>query len=134
MVTIFGIKHCDTVKKALKWLERENVTHQFHDFRKDGLDEDLVDHFLTGLGYSSLINTRGTTWRKLFNEQKADLNAAKARNLMLTNDAIIKRPVWLFEDGAMRIGFSKKEQDSIAEKLQVKSLTGVSVAEFIEQK
>ena len=64
MITLFGIKNCDTVKKALKWLNRENVAYQFHDFRKDGLDEDLVDSFLTNLDYSTLINTRGTTWRK----------------------------------------------------------------------
>ena len=119
MITIFGIKNCDTVKKALKWLEQENVAYQFHDFRKDGFDEKLVDHFLTILDYSALINTRGTTWRKLSDEQKTNMDVAKARNLMLTHDAIIKRPVWLFEDGTMDIGFSKKEQGSIAEKLQV---------------
>ena len=119
MITLFGIKNCDTVKKALKWLERESVDYQFHDFRKDGLDENLVNHFLANLDYSALINTRGTTWRKLSDEHKTNMDAAKARNLMLTYDAIIKRPVWLFEDGTMDIGFSKKEQRSIAEKLQV---------------
>ena len=119
MITLFGIKNCDTVKKALKWLERESVAYRFHDFRKDGLDESLVDHFLTRLDYSALINTRGTTWRQLSDQQKANIDAVKARNLMLTYDAIIKRPVWLFEDGTMSIGFSKKEQGSMAEKLQV---------------
>ena len=118
MITLFGIKNCDTVKKALKWLEQEGIDYRFHDFRKDGLDENLVDHFLTHLDYSALINTRGTTWRKLSDEQKSNMDAAKARNLMLTYDAIIKRPVWLFEDGGMAVGFSKKEQGAIAEKLQ----------------
>ena len=118
MITLFGIKNCDTVKQALRWLEWENVAYRFHDFRKDGLDENLVDHFLTCLDYSALINTRGTTWRKLSDEQKSNMDAAKARNLMLTYDAVIKRPVWLFEDGAMAVGFSKKEQGAIAEKLQ----------------
>ena len=118
MITLFGIKNCDTVKKALKWLEREGIDYRFHDFRKDGLDENLVDHFLTRLDYSALINTRGTTWRKLSDEQKSNMDATKARNLMLTYDAIIKRPVWLFEDGSMAVGFSKKEQSAIAEKLQ----------------
>lgn len=119
MITLFGIKNCDTVKKALKWLEQEEVAYQFHDFRKDGLDKSLADRFLTTLGYSALINTRGATWRKLSNEQKANMDDTKARDLMLTYDAIIKRPVWLFEDGAMAVGFSKKEQSAIAEKLQV---------------
>ena len=119
MITVFGIKNCDTVKKALKWLAQESVAYQFHDFRKDGLDESLVDHFLATLDYSALINTRGTTWRKLSDKQKENMNAAKARDLMLTYDAIIKRPVWLFEDGAMAVGFSKKEQGAIAEKLRV---------------
>ena len=122
MITLFGIKNCDTVKKALMWLERENVAHQFHDFRKDGLDEKLVGHFLTNLDYSALINTRGTTWRKLSDGQKANIDKTKARNLMLTYDAIIKRPVWLFADGTMNIGFAKKEQAAIAEKLRVKPI------------
>ena len=122
MITLFGIKNCDTVKKALKWLNRENVAYQFHDFRKDGLDEDLVDSFLKNLDYSVLINARGTTWRKLSDEQKANMDEAKARNLMLTYDAIIKRPVWLFADGTMNIGFAKKEQAAIAEKLRVKPI------------
>ena len=122
MITVFGIKNCDTVKKALKWLDREGVAYQFHDFRKDGLNESLVDHFLTNLDHSALINTRGTTWRNLSDAQKANMDAAKARTLMLTYDAIIKRPVWQFEEGVMEVGFSKKEQAAIAEKLQVNQL------------
>ena len=122
MITVFGIKNCDTVKKALKWLDRENVAYQFHDFRKDGLDASLVDHFLASLDYSFLISTRGTTWRTLSDAQKEPMDVTKARTLMLNYDAIIKRPVWQFEDGAMDIGFSKKEQASIAQKLKVHQL------------
>ena len=91
--------------------------------KKDGLSEDLVDSFLTNLDYSVLINTRGTTWRQLTDEQKANMDATKARNLMLNYDAIIKRPVWLFEDGTMAIGFAKKEQAAIAEKMHVNTLS-----------
>jgi len=117
MITIFGIKNCDTVKKALKWLDREGVAHNFHDFRRDGLDGALVDSFIKGVPLDKLINTRGTTWRKLPESDREDMNAAKAKTLMLAHDAIIKRPLWRFEDGSMMVGFGKTEQGEIAETL-----------------
>lgn len=112
MITIYGIKNCDTVKKARKWLEAEGVEHRFHDFRKDGLDAGMVTRFEDALGWEALLNTRGTTWRKLDESEKEGINAEKAKSLMAAHDAIIKRPVWE-KGGEYRLGFAPKEQDAL---------------------
>jgi len=112
MIIIYGIKNCDTVKKARKWLEETDIAHRFHDFRKDGLDAAMVARFEAALGYEALLNTRGTTWRKLEDADKADMNADKARALMAAHDAIIKRPVWE-KAGDYRLGFAAKDQDAL---------------------
>ncbi len=112
MLTIYGIKNCDTVKKAIKWLKEENVDYTFHDFRKDGLTEELIEAFEKSLGWEALLNTRGTTWRKLDEADKADVDASKAKALMLVHDAIIKRPVWE-KAGEYQLGFAPKDQEMI---------------------
>jgi len=116
MIKIFGIKNCDTVKKARAWLDAAGVAYRFHDFRRDGLDGALVDEFIAALGWQALLNTRGTTWRKLVDEDKADMDAARARALMLAHDALIKRPVWRLEDG-WALGFAAKDRDGLAARL-----------------
>lgn len=113
MITIYGIKNCDTVKKALKWLEAEGVDHKFHDFRKDGFDKALVESFAGALDLDVLLNTRGTTWRKIPDEEKAAMTAEKAIDLMVAHDALIKRPVWE-KAGEYRLGFAAKDMDAIA--------------------
>jgi arsenate reductase len=111
-LTVYGIKNCDTVKKARRWLEEEGVEHRFHDFRKDGFDSALVSKLEAGLGWEALLNTRGTTWRKLDDADKADMNSDKAQALMAAHDAIIKRPVWE-KAGDFRLGFAAKDQEQI---------------------
>ncbi len=112
MLTIYGIKNCDTIKKARKWLEESGVEHRFHDYRADGIDAELLQGFSDVLGWSSLLNTRGTTWRKLDESDKQDVNEAKAIELMAANDALVKRPVWQ-KDGEYRLGFAAKDADEI---------------------
>lgn len=112
MVILYGIKNCDTVKKARKWLDEAGVEHRFHDFRKDGLNADLIARFETALGWEALLNTRGTTWRKLSDIDKEGVDAVKAQALMLAHDAIIKRPIWE-KNGEYRLGFAPKEQEVI---------------------
>ena len=112
MITLYGIKNCDTVKKARKWLEETGVDHKFHDFRKDGFDETLVSRLEGALGWEALLNTRGTTWRKLDDADKADMNTGKAISLMAAHDAIIKRPVWE-KSGDYKLGFAPKDQEAI---------------------
>ena len=112
MITIYGIKNCDTVKKARKWLEAEGLEHRFHDFRSDGIDELLVARFVDALGFEAVLNTRGTTWRKLDDADKTNIDSGKASALMLSNEALIKRPVWE-KDGEYRLGFAAKDMDAL---------------------
>lgn len=114
MITLHGIKNCDTVKKARVWLAEAGIEHRFHDFRKDGIDAALLDRFEAALGWEALLNTRGTTWRKLDDAEKSDMNTSKAKALMMVHDAIIKRPVWA-KGGEYRLGFAVKDQDAIKE-------------------
>lgn len=109
MVIIYGIKNCDTVKKALKFFSERGIDHKFHDFRKDGLARGQLELWVEELGLDTLLNKRGTTWRKLPEDQKSGLNDKQIIDLLLEYPAMIKRPV--FDFGHMRrIGFSKKDQ------------------------
>ncbi|WP_421504886.1 ArsC family reductase [Erwinia rhapontici] len=107
-LTMYGIKNCDTIKKARKYLESQGVGYQFHDYRADGLDAALLQRFIDTLGWQALLNTRGTTWRKLEeSERNAVDNPATALKLMLAQPAIIKRPLLCAPDGSMLLGFSE---------------------------
>ena len=107
-VILYGIKNCDTVKKARKWLEQAGIDYRFTDHRADGIDAEQLDHWLNVLGHEALVNKRGTTWRALSDEQKASLDADTAATLLLANPAMIKRPL-LNIDGELHLGF-KPEQ------------------------
>jgi arsenate reductase (glutaredoxin) len=104
MVVLYGIKNCDTCKKARNWLEQQNVVFQFHDFRIDGLNESLLQKFIDALGWEALLNKSSTSWRQLTSEQQNDLTAAKAKELMLATPTLIKRPV-LDAGGELLLGF-----------------------------
>ena len=112
MITVYGIKNCDTIKKALKWLEDKGVEHSFHDYRKDGIEEAWLRDRVKELGWESLLNRRGTTWRKLPDEVKNSVDEEQAIRLMIEQPAMIKRP--LFDLGTeWRLGFSKKDQEEL---------------------
>ncbi len=105
---LYGIKNCDTVKKARKWLDDQGVDYQFHDFKKDGLGDDLLSKWESAVGWESLLNRRGTTWRKLPEEVRDTISAQSAHAIMLENPSIIKRPV--VENGnEVRVGFNADE-------------------------
>ncbi|MDH5407244.1 MAG: ArsC family reductase [Gammaproteobacteria bacterium] len=93
MTTVYGIKNCDTVKKALKWLDKNKVTYQFHDLRKDGITKNDLQGWLKNVDWEVLLNKRSTTWRQLADTDKTSLDANKAITLMLANPTLIKRPV-----------------------------------------
>lgn len=111
-VTLYGIKNCDTVKKARKWLDANSVPYTFHDFRADGIDKTLINNFLKQIDHEILINKRGTTWRKLSDEEKEIKNKTQAITLMIENPAIIKRPV-LDVNKTLTVGFSEERYKSI---------------------
>jgi arsenate reductase len=104
MVTIYGIKNCGTMKKAFAWCEANNVEFNFHDYKKQGVERSRLNLWCKHLGWKSLINTKGTTWRKLTPEQQAIDTQGEAVTLMLENPSLIKRP--LVETGAqLLVGF-----------------------------
>ncbi|MDI9245094.1 ArsC family reductase [Marinobacter sp. CHS3-4] len=101
---LFGIRNCDTVKKARKWLDEAGVDYQFHDFKKDGLDSATLEKWEKSVGWEVLVNRRGTTWRKLPEQVRDNIDAQTAHELMLENNSLIKRPV-VEHDKGMLIGF-----------------------------
>lgn len=108
MITMYGIKNCDTIKKARRFLEAQGVDYQFHDYRADGLDAALLNSFIAELGWEALLNTRGTTWRKLEEAHRASINNAQsAAALMLEMPAIIKRPLLCAPGQPMLLGFNE---------------------------
>lgn len=108
---LYGIKNCDTVRKARRWLDANDVVFQFHDFRADGLDQSTIESWLASVSWEVLLNKRGTTWRKLDDPRKDQLDQATAIALMLENPTLIKRPV-LSVDSNCKVGF--KEADYAA--------------------
>ncbi|EKT63616.1 ArsC family reductase [Providencia burhodogranariea] len=107
---MYGIKNCDTIKKARRYLEDNDVSYQFHDYRVDGLDDALLSTFISQLGWEVLVNKRGTTWRKLNDEEKnAVVDAASAKKVLLAEPAMIKRPVLVSADNRYLVGFSSDE-------------------------
>jgi Spx/MgsR family transcriptional regulator len=106
---MFGIKNCDTIKKARKWLEAEGIEYQFHDYKKDGLSPEMLTGWVKDLGYEALVNKRGTTWRKLPDDVKDSIDEASAIEIMLENTSIIKRPLLSDDANNKLLGF-KAEQ------------------------
>ncbi|MBK6595009.1 MAG: ArsC family reductase [Burkholderiales bacterium] len=106
MIILFGIQNCDTVKKARAWLTDHGVDYTFHDFKKQGVPEAELDHWLQAVGWETLVNRKGTMWRSLDDAAKAAVvDAASARALVLTQASVIKRPVVEWADGKVTVGF-----------------------------
>ena len=105
MITVYGIPNCDTVKKARAWLTEHGVEHHFHDFKKQGVSEAELDRWLAAVGWESVINRKGTTWRQLDEAVRAGVtDVASARAVALANPSLIKRPVVQWTDG-ITVGF-----------------------------
>ncbi|ABM04173.1 arsenate reductase [Psychromonas ingrahamii 37] len=103
--TLYGIPNCDSVKKARKWLEQNNLPYTFHDYRKDGLDKTLLDSFLENIEWTDLINKRSTSFRQLTAEQKENLSAETVIALFIAFPTLIKRPL-LRHNNHYQLGFN----------------------------
>jgi len=103
--TIYGIKNCDTMKKAFGWLDQHRVAYEFHDYKKVGIERSLLEVWCKTLGWETVLNRAGTTFRKLTDKEKEGLNAGKAIKLMLAQPSMIKRPV-LDAGGRLLVGFT----------------------------
>ena len=105
MITLYGIKNCDTVKKARKWLDTNGIDYQYHDFREDGIDQDAVATWIEELGWQNLLNKRSTSWKALNEEARQNMNEEAAHKAVLLHPTLIKRP--LLDTGKQRYtGFS----------------------------
>jgi Spx/MgsR family transcriptional regulator len=102
---LYGISNCDTVKKAKNWLETNNIDYRFHDFRKQGLESEIVQDWLNQIPWDQLLNKRSTTWRNLDPEVQQSVNAETVVQLLVANPTLIKRPV-LAVNGIINIGFN----------------------------
>lgn len=113
MIKIYGIKNCDTVKKALSWLAAHKIEYQFHDYKKDGVDEEKLKEFLEKFGQEKLVNRRGTTWKQLSKEEQNKITDSKsALKLMLEKPSVIKRPI-VDLGSEQLVGFDVREYTSV---------------------
>ena len=104
MTTIYGIKNCNTMKSARDWLDDHKISHTFHDYKTAGIDQGKLEAWSKQVGWEILLNRAGTTFKKLPDDAKKDLDASAAIKLMLAQPSMIKRPV-LDVDGALTVGF-----------------------------
>ncbi|ESR23434.1 ArsC family reductase [Lutibaculum baratangense] len=111
-VTIYGIKNCDTMKKARHWLEARGIGYVFHDYTVAGLAPETLDGWLVQTGWETLLNRSGTTFRKLPDEEKAALDQDRARRLMLAQPSMVKRPVLEVEGRGLLVGFRPESYDA----------------------
>ncbi|QIG81232.1 ArsC family reductase [Stakelama tenebrarum] len=105
MIKMYAIPNCDTVKKTRTWLDEHGVAYEFHDFKKEGVDPARLMHWIEQVGWETLLNKRGTTFRKLPDSDKQDLDADKAAALMIAQPSMIKRPV-VEHPGGILVGFA----------------------------
>ena len=103
-LTMYGIKNCDTVKKARAWLDAKGVAYGFHDYKSLGIDAETLRSWVAALGWETVLNRSGTTFRALADADKADITPEKAVALMLAQPSMIKRPL-LVGDGVLLAGF-----------------------------
>ena len=106
-ITIYGIKNCDTMKRARAWLDGHGVAYDFHDYKTADIAKDKLKQWSDEVGWETLLNRQGTTWRKLDDATKAGVtDAASAREAMLAHSSLIKRPVVEWPDGTVTVGFT----------------------------
>jgi Spx/MgsR family transcriptional regulator len=105
-ITIYGIKNCDTMKKARAWLEGHGVDYVFHDYKTVGIERERLEQWCKKVGWETLLNRAGTTFRKLPEDEKASVDARKAVQLMLEQPSMIKRPVLDLGGGKLVVGFA----------------------------
>ena len=113
MLTVYGIRQCDTCRKTLKWLEQQGVEHHFHDLRADGLDRTMAKSWLGSDVADKLVNRRSTTWRQLDEAQRESKDMA---GLLVQHPTLVKRPVFERDGNVIAVGFGAKEQDLLGKR------------------
>ena len=114
MIVVYGLKNCDSCRKARTWLTERGLAHRFHDLRADGFPAERLPAWLEAVGWETVLNRRGTTWRQLPEEMRSDVAAETAAELLTAHPALIKRPVFELPDGRVLIGFTAAQQAVLA--------------------
>ena len=112
MISIYGLKNCDTCRKALKWLEGEGIEYEFKDIRTNGFTNQQLENWAKVAGWETLLNRRGTTWRRLSDAEKNGVDEEVAKDLMRDQPALIKRPIFETRTGIV-VGFKQAEMEAI---------------------
>lgn len=112
MTTIYGIKNCETMKKARAWLDKHEIAYAFHDYKTSGIDKATLEGWVRKVGWETLLNRAGTTFRKLPDGDKEGLTEKRAIALMLAQPSVIKRPV-LDKRGKLTVGFKPESYERI---------------------
>jgi arsenate reductase len=114
MMIVYGIKNCNTVKSAVEWLKKNNIEFEFHDYKKAGITESKLSEWCKQVGWESLVNKRGTTWRQLDEaDQKKVINEKSAIALMMGKTSVIKRPLIEKNGKVIALGFDEAEYQKI---------------------
>ncbi len=113
MIKLYGIPNCDTMKKARAWLAEHGIDYEFHDYKKEGIDEATLRGWIDQVGWETLLNRRGMMWRKLPQAVRDHMDEQKAIAVMLETPSIIKRPVLVLEDGSIHVGFKPQQYEKL---------------------
>ena len=111
-LTIYGIKNCDTMKKARAWLDERGIDYAFHDYKTAGIERGKLEGWVKKAGWETLLNKAGTTFRKLPDKEKESLTETKAIKLMLAQPSMIKRPVLELSGGKLLVGFKPEQYEA----------------------
>jgi Spx/MgsR family transcriptional regulator len=112
MLTLYGIPNCNTVKKAIDWLKKNEIEFQFHDYKKKGIDETKLKEWIAQIGWEKLVNKRGTTWKGLDETlQNSIVNETTAIELMMNKTSVIKRPLIENNSKVAALGYDEKEYE-----------------------
>ena len=111
-IKLYGIKNCDTVKKTLNWLDSHGISYDFHNYKKQGLDDAAFQTAIDQHGWDIIINKRGTSWRQLDEATKNNVNDDNAITIARDNPSLVKRPL-LIKDGIVYVGFKEKDYKEI---------------------
>ena len=119
MITVYGIKNCDTVQRALTRLKDEGIDFRFHDFKAEGLSSERAAQWIAKLGVDTVVNRKGTTWRKLDAQTQAKVaqSEGEAAKVLASNPSLVKRPVIQSSKG-VTVGFAKGDEDAVLSKLK----------------
>jgi arsenate reductase (glutaredoxin) len=114
MIKIYGIKNCDTMQKAFKWLDAKKLKYNFHNYKEEGIDKGTLELWLKHFPLDKLINLKSSTYRLLSDNEKAGVtDKKKAIELMMKNTSVIKRPVWNLDNGKFYLGWNEEELNKL---------------------